>query len=115
MYSSFASLIGNPGQANIPDTNAFLDALCHCHCSLAIPGLAEVLGPCPENLDVEQPLNQLGLDSLMKVELIAQIQTESELEVSPMKFVEDNNLSGLSMYILDELVGNGKDLEGAIE
>ena len=59
----------------------------------------------PEKLDVEQPLLNLGLDSLMAVEIGNQIQAMVGVEVPTMKFMEGLSIAGLSAYVIDQLGG----------
>ncbi len=44
-FSSIASLLGSPGQANYAAANAFLDGLMHDRCAVNLPGLAVNWGP----------------------------------------------------------------------
>ncbi|MFO0590647.1 MAG: type I polyketide synthase [Polyangiaceae bacterium] len=48
MYSSVASLIGSPGQANYAAANAFVDALAHVRRAMGLPGTAIQWGPFSE-------------------------------------------------------------------
>jgi len=66
--------------------------------------LAAVLGASPDKLDAEQPLIEMGIDSLMTIEIATLIQTDLGIEVPPIKFMEGISLAGLSMYIIDELL-----------
>jgi len=67
--------------------------------------LARILGMPPAKLDVEQPLLNLGLDSLMAVEIGNQIQAMVGVEVPTMKFMEGLSIAGLSVYVLEQLSG----------
>ncbi|KYC36938.1 hypothetical protein WA1_45620 [Scytonema hofmannii PCC 7110] len=51
--------------------------------------IAKVLGLAPYQLDVEQPLNTLGLDSLMLIQLVNRIKTDFALELSIEALFED--------------------------
>ena len=65
--------------------------------------LARVLGMPPAKLDIEQPLLNLGLDSLMAVEIGNQIQAMVGVEVPTMKFMEGLSIAGLSAYVIEQL------------
>jgi len=65
--------------------------------------LARVLGMSPGKLDVEQPLLNLGLDSLMAVEIGNQIQAMVGVEVPAMKLMEGISIAGLSVYVIEQL------------
>jgi len=67
--------------------------------------LARVLGMPPAKLDIEQSLLNLGLDSLMAVEIGNQIQAMVGVEVPTMKFMEGLSIAGLSVYVLEQLSG----------
>ncbi len=65
--------------------------------------LARVLGMPPAKLDIEKPLLDLGLDSLMAVEIGNQIQAMVGVEVPTMKFMEGLSIAGLSVYVIEQL------------
>jgi NADPH:quinone reductase-like Zn-dependent oxidoreductase/acyl carrier protein len=65
--------------------------------------LARVLGMSPSKLDVEQPLLNLGLDSLMAVEIGNQVQAMVGVDVPAMKFMEGLSVAGLSTYVIQQL------------
>lgn len=65
--------------------------------------LARILGTSPGKLDHDQAIMKMGVDSLMAVELGSQIQAETGVKVSPMKFVGGITLRGLTELVLDGL------------
>jgi acyl carrier protein len=67
--------------------------------------LARVLGMSPAKLDVEQPLLNLGLDSLMAVEIGNQVQAMVGVDVPAMKFMEGLSIAGLSEFVIEQLGG----------
>jgi acyl carrier protein len=67
--------------------------------------LARVLGMPPAKVDVEQPLTNLGIDSLMAVEIGNQIQVMAGVEIPVMKFMEGISIAGLSAYVIEQMSG----------
>ena len=65
--------------------------------------LAKVLGTSSSKLDVEQPLLNLGLDSLMAVETGNRIQAMVGVDVPTMKLMEGMSIAGLAAFVLDQL------------
>ncbi len=67
MFSSFTSLIGNPGQANYVAGNAFLDALAHYRRFRGLPaltinwGLVAGAGFVARNRELEERVERVGL------------------------------------------------------
>jgi hypothetical protein len=53
-----------------------------------------------------QRLLNLGVDSLMAVEIGNQIQAMAGVEVPAMKFMEGLSIAGLSMYVIEQLSGD---------
>jgi acyl carrier protein len=66
--------------------------------------LARVLGISPSKLDVDRPLLNLGLDSLMALEIGNQIQSMVGVEVPAVKILEGLSVSGLAAYVIERLV-----------
>lgn len=56
-----------------------------------------------DRLDPDEPLAQMGLDSLMGIELKTRVGTELGIDIPLQKFVEANNLSRLAALLLDQL------------
>jgi acyl carrier protein len=67
--------------------------------------LARVLGMSPAKLDVEESLLNLGLDSLMAVEIGNQVQAMVGVEVPTMKVMEGLSIAGLAEFVLEQLSG----------
>jgi acyl carrier protein len=65
--------------------------------------LAAVLGASPDRLDAEQPLHEMGIDSLMSAEVVVRIQSDVGVDVPPMRFMEGISLSGLAAFIVNEV------------
>jgi polyketide synthase 12/epothilone polyketide synthase D len=74
--------------------------------------LARVLGTSPEGIDGEKPLLQLGLDSLMAVELRNWIESELEINLPIVDLMRSPSLSDLTDVLLEHF-GSGLPKEGA--
>jgi phthiocerol/phenolphthiocerol synthesis type-I polyketide synthase C len=61
------------------------------------------LGLAPSRLDTEQPLNQLGVDSLIAVELRTQIQRDLGTVVPVVQLLEGPSVAGLAEWLSDRL------------
>ena len=66
--------------------------------------ITKVLGLSASQLDVEESLNNMGLDSLMAIELRNRVQTELALDIPIVKFIEDISIVGLAMQLSEQLV-----------
>ena len=67
-------------------------------------GARQGAGRRPVKIDVEQPLNLLGVDSLMAVELINRIESDLAVDVPVLKVIEGASLRQLASFLVDRLV-----------
>ncbi|MBV8790348.1 MAG: SDR family NAD(P)-dependent oxidoreductase, partial [Mycobacterium sp.] len=65
---------------------------------------AGVLGIPAEAVDCQTPLPELGLDSLMAVELRARVSIALDVEISPLELTRSGGLSALATRLGDQLV-----------
>jgi acyl transferase domain-containing protein/acyl carrier protein len=65
--------------------------------------VARVLGLSPSKLDVQQPLSQLGLDSLMAVELKNRIAVDLKVNVPVVKFLQGFSVDQAVAQVLDQM------------
>nr|VFJ45201.1 MAG: thioester reductase domain-containing protein [Candidatus Kentron sp. DK] len=64
-----------------------------------------VLGMGPSQLDVSRPMSDMGLDSLMAVEMRNRIRSELDVEIPVARFVAEGTLLGLTREIKARLTG----------
>jgi acyl transferase domain-containing protein/acyl-CoA synthetase (AMP-forming)/AMP-acid ligase II/thioesterase domain-containing protein/acyl carrier protein len=65
--------------------------------------VARPLGIAPSRLDIRQPLHNLGIDSLMALELKGRIEGELGLLVPVAQFLEGPSVARLAALLLDQL------------
>jgi acyl carrier protein len=65
--------------------------------------LAKVLGTSANNLDSDQPLQRLGLDSLMALEMGSRVQTMLGVDLPPVDFLERTSVAGLAAFVAEQL------------
>ena len=94
MYSSAASLLGSPGQANYAAANAFLDALAHARAAEGLPAMALQWGPFSDvglaaaQDNRGQRLAHRGVDSFTSAEgteLLARVLARPRVEVGLLR------------------------------
>jgi polyketide synthase 12 len=69
--------------------------------------VAGKLGLTPSRLDIQLPLNQLGVDSLIAVELRAQIERDLGIVVPVVQLLDGPSVSGLADWLGDRLSSAG--------
>ena len=77
--------------------------------------VARVLGTSPDRLDGNKPLLQLGVDSLMAVELRNWLEAELRIDLPIVELMRSPSVSGLVGVLIERLAlhGNGTPHEGA--
>ncbi len=67
------------------------------------------LGLAASQLDVESPLHQLGVDSLVAVELRAQIERDLGVVVPVVRLLDGPSVTGLAGWLADQLSGGAAE------
>jgi acyl transferase domain-containing protein/acyl-CoA synthetase (AMP-forming)/AMP-acid ligase II/NAD(P)-dependent dehydrogenase (short-subunit alcohol dehydrogenase family)/acyl carrier protein len=65
--------------------------------------IAKALGITKSGLNIDEPLNKMGLDSLMVVELKNRLRTELEINIPITKFLDGVSILGLTKFVSEEL------------
>jgi 1-acyl-sn-glycerol-3-phosphate acyltransferase len=65
--------------------------------------VAKVLGSSPQSIDRQRPLTDLGLDSLMAVELQIMLELDLRIQVAMVKLIQGISVSGLAEGVLEQL------------
>ncbi len=72
--------------------------------------MAKILGAAPERVDMKTPLTEMGMDSLMAVELMTALKGDFVIDVPAVKLLQGATLEQLAARILEHL----KTLGGAV-
>ena len=75
--------------------------------------VARVLGLAASKLDLQQPLSNLGLDSLMAVELKNRIAVDLKVNVPVVKFLQGFSVDQAVTQVLDQLAAEARQPVGA--
>jgi acyl transferase domain-containing protein/acyl carrier protein len=70
--------------------------------------VARVLGLSPSQLDIQQPLTNLGLDSLMAVELKNRISADLGVNVPMVKFLQGFSVAQAATQLLEQLTAEAE-------
>lgn len=65
--------------------------------------ISQAIGINPTQIQPQQPLNHLGLDSLIAVKLRNRIRTDLKIDIATIKFMEDASLADLATQINTQL------------
>ena len=76
---------------------------------------ARVLGLEPGRLQMDQPLDRFGLDSLMAIELKNKIEITLGVVLPIVNFLEGSSISQLSIQVIDQLTAPSKDFGVKLE
>lgn len=68
--------------------------------------VAKVLRTSATKLDIERPLKEMGLDSLMAFELLNRIETQFGISLPPNKLSAGGNIAKVAVIVLDILAGS---------
>jgi phthiocerol/phenolphthiocerol synthesis type-I polyketide synthase C len=110
--SLITDLLGAPAAGDAPERpNNLLDALLRADDgerrrqleSYLREQAAGKLGLAPSQLDVESPLHQLGVDSLVAVELRAQIERDLGIVVPVVRLLDGPSVTGLAGWLVERL------------
>ena len=70
--------------------------------------VAQIMGLEPEDLDINQSLNTMGLDSLMAIELANKLQLTLQVSLPMSIFIENPTIKSLAVHSADAMGGGGK-------
>ncbi len=66
--------------------------------------VAQAIGISASQLDIQQPLNYMGIDSLIAMKLRNRFRTDLEIDVSAIKFMEDASIASLAIELSPSLI-----------
>jgi acyl transferase domain-containing protein/NADPH:quinone reductase-like Zn-dependent oxidoreductase/NADP-dependent 3-hydroxy acid dehydrogenase YdfG/acyl carrier protein/SAM-dependent methyltransferase len=77
--------------------------------------IAKVLGLAPSKLEMDLPLTDAGLDSLMAMELIVRIETDLQITVPVVRFLGGPSINQMVPWLLEEMENQEDDEDGTDE
>ena len=70
--------------------------------------IADVLRTSPKRLPLDRPLNQLGLDSLTAIELLARVESQLGAALPMQQLANAPTLEGLADRLADHVARTGR-------
>lgn len=61
--------------------------------------IAQAIGISASQVDIQQPLNYMGIDSLIAVKLRNRLRTDLKVDVSAIKFMENSSVVSLAIEV----------------
>jgi NADP-dependent 3-hydroxy acid dehydrogenase YdfG/acyl carrier protein len=77
--------------------------------------IAKVLSLAPSKLEMDTPLTELGLDSLMAMELIVRIETDLQITVPVVRFLGGPSINQMVPWLLEEIKNQEDDDEEELD
>ncbi|MBD2435677.1 acyl carrier protein [Nostoc sp. FACHB-110] len=96
MLAPVHEILAKLGAMNLSDRQAAL-------ISYLQEQIAQTLGINTWQLDIQQPLNYMGIDSLIAVKLRNRLRTDLKVDIAAVKFMEDSSITGLATQISEQL------------
>ncbi|MEH2272122.1 MAG: acyl carrier protein [Nostoc sp.] len=71
--------------------------------------VTKAVGISVSELDVKQPLNYLGIDSLIAVKLRNQLRTDLEVDVAVVQFMQDLSVVDLATQVSEQIISENRE------
>ncbi len=70
--------------------------------------ITKALGIHPLELDIQQPLNYMGIDSLIAVKLRNQFRNELQVEVPVVEFMQNTTIVNLATQMHEQIISENR-------
>jgi acyl carrier protein len=71
--------------------------------------VTKAVGISVSELDVQQPLNYLGIDSLIAVKLRNKLRTDLELDIPVVQFMQDFSVVDLATQVSEQIISENRE------